>query len=173
MNKDMLPVKLVACAFAAALLLWAVLMMEGCARPGANFGPLIKTLKQEEGFRSHAYDDSRGVLSIGYGTNIGEGITRAEAEYLLRERLMQTWADLRKAWPAISTLPTSVQFAVLDMAYQLGVHGVLGFHKMLAALAGGDYNTAAKEADLSRWAIETPDRARRVVRVFKQVGKGK
>ena len=170
MNKDMLPVKLVGAAFAAALLLWAVLMMEGCARTGADFGPLIKTLKQEEGFRSHPYDDSRGVLSIGYGTNIGEGITRAEAEYLLRERLTQRWTELRKAWPVVSTLPTPVQFAVLDMAYQLGVQGVLGFHKMLAALASGDYNAAAKEADLSKWAIETPNRARRVVRVFKSVG---
>ena len=170
MNKDILPVKLVGAAFVAALLLWAVLMLDGCARTGADFGPLIKKLKVEEGFRAKVYTDSRGYLTIGYGTNIGGGITRAEAEYLLRERLAGTWTELRKAWPVVSTLPTPVQFAVLDMAYQLGVQGVLGFHKMLAALVAGDYDTAAKEADLSKWAIETPNRARRVVRVFKQVG---
>ena len=142
-----------------------------CARAGADFGPLIKTLKAEEGFRSHPYDDSRGVLSIGYGTNIGDGITRAEAEYLLRERLSRTWTELRKAWPTVGTLPTPAQFAVLDMGYQLGTAGLLGFHKMLAALAKGDYNAAVKEAESSAWARETPNRARRVVRVFRKLVK--
>ena len=41
-----------------------------------------------------------------------------------------------------------VQEALLDMAYQLGVDGLLGFHDMLAALERGDYQ-AAKAAALS------------------------
>ena len=48
---------------------------------------LIEYLKQEEGFRSKPYKDSEGVLTIGYGLNLSEGITRAEAEWLLRSRL--------------------------------------------------------------------------------------
>ena len=47
----------------------------------------LARLKVEEGFRAKPYPDSRGVMTIGYGTNIGEGITRREGEYLLRERV--------------------------------------------------------------------------------------
>lgn len=123
-------------------------------------------LKQEEGFRSHPYPDTRGNLTIGYGTNISEGITIHEAEYLLTERLRQIWKDLSIKWPPYNTQSLRIRAALLDMAYQLGVAGLLGFKDMLEALKRGDYPAAMKSALDSAWARETPNRARRVVRAF-------
>ena len=48
---------------------------------------LVDSIKYEEGFRSKPYQDKEGVLTIGYGLNLTNGITRAEAEWLLRSRL--------------------------------------------------------------------------------------
>ena len=96
------------------------------AVPNSPVGSLIETLKIEESFRAKPYRDTRGILTIGYGTNIQRGITPTEGEWLLRERLRKTEQDLAASWPSYYTLPSDVQAAVLDMAYQLGVHGCDG-----------------------------------------------
>jgi len=58
--------------------------------------------------------------------------------------------------------PPDVRRALLNMAYQLGVSGLLNFSKMLTALQAGDREEAAREALDSLWAKQTPNRARRV-----------
>ena len=50
----------------------------------------------------------------------------------------------------------------MNMAYQMGVPGLLRFKKMLSALEAGDWKTAEKEALDSLWARQTPRRAREV-----------
>ena len=124
------------------------------------------TLKKEEGFRSHPYPDTRGNLTIGYGTNISEGITLDEAEFLLTERLRRTGKDLAIEWPPYKSQPERVRAALLDMAYQIGVEGLMEFKEMLTALERGDYTTARAQALDSSWARETPKRARRVLALF-------
>ena len=69
---------------------------------------LVDTVKQEEGFRSKPYRDSRGFLTIGYGTNLSIGITPVEGEILLRERLEITEQRLAKA---LGPLPDTCQTA--------------------------------------------------------------
>ena len=56
---------------------------------------LVDSIKYEEGFRSKPYQDTEGVVSIGYGLNLTNGITRAEAEWLLRSRLYHAAHCLR------------------------------------------------------------------------------
>lgn len=127
---------------------------------------LIDRLEQEEGFRAKPYTDTRGVLTIGYGTDISEGITEAEGAFLMRTRLDRVSACIREHWPAYSGLTEPVGDAILDMGYQLGCEGVLGFHHMLQALEDRDYEAARAEALDSAWARETPARAHRVISAF-------
>ena len=127
---------------------------------------LVDTLKVEEGFRSKPYRDSRGFLTIGYGTNISIGITPVEGEILLRERLEITEQRLSKAWGPYQSQPDGIRAALLDMSYQVGIHGFLGFHKMLRDLQKGDYAAAAHEVRSSKWDHETPSRVERVASVF-------
>ena len=128
-------------------------------------------LKDQEGFRSKPYPDSRGVLTIGYGTAIGIGISEQEGEILLRAVLLEKSRELLEKWPGHLRLPVEAQAAVLDMSYQLGVAGVLEFHKMVSALQVGDYRTAAHEAINSDWHRETPARAVRVSGIFLKLAK--
>jgi len=123
---------------------------------------LVYLLKAEEGFRPCAYRDSLGHLTIGHGILIEPpgGITEAESEYLLRNRVQLIVDDLaRHGW--------GEDFLIL-MAYQMGVKGVLGFRKMLQALRGGDREKAAQEALDSRWARQTPLRAQRIATMIRE-----
>ena len=136
----------------------------------APFDGLVETLKAEEGYRAKPYRDSRGVLTIGYGTNIQEGITQAEADQLLRGRLRRFEDELRTAWQPFDLQPRGVQVALLDMAYQLGVAGLLRFHTTLSRLESGDYSGAADSALQSLWARQTPARAARAAKAFREAG---
>ena len=143
--------------------------MIGYSLPGIDDSVVEQTLarlKPEEGFSAKPYLDSQDILTIGFGTNIGEGITRREAEFLLRERLEATYETLFKELPWLSDAPERQQSAILDMGYQLGPHGVLEFHDMLAALEADDCPTAQAAALDSEWARETPERAERVTDIL-------
>ena len=56
---------------------------------------------------------------------------------------------------------------LLSMAYQMGVGGLLKFRKMLAAIEDNDWPEAEKQALDSRWAKQTPDRAKRHAEILR------
>ena len=59
--------------------------------------------------------------------------------------------ELEKKWPPFKMQPEAVQSVLVDMSYNLGVHGLMQFHRMLDAMQNGDYDTAADEIDSSKW----------------------
>ena len=155
--------------FAVLALAFGLMGMElyGDWKQVQNLDALISRLEAEEGFRPMPYRDSRGVLTIGYGTNLSNGISPTEGEVLLRSRLIRMRRNLSEVWAPYADQPPAVQAALLDMAYQLGVHGVLEFRDMLEALKQGDYEGAARAALDSAWDEETPRRVERIVEVFR------
>ena len=145
---------------------------------------LVTMLKHEEGFRAFGYPDTRGFWTIGYGTELpltnadkncanhvnlsgsGPGLTKSQGDCLLRYRLSGYYNAIWARWAPFKRLNGSVQTALLDMAYQLGVEGLLGFKLMLNAVASRDWARAIVEARSSHWDKETPSRVDRVVKVF-------
>lgn len=135
-----------------------------------NIEDVISDLEIDEGFKPYAYADSEGFLTIGYGTLIDKrkgGITEEEGAYLLRRRLAINLARLDQLRPYWRTYPDQVQRALANMTYQLGPIGVHGFAKMWAALENLDWEGAAKEALDSKWAQQTPARAKRVAAMIR------
>jgi len=131
-----------------------------------NTASIREQVKRHEGRVLHAYQDHRGYWTIGYGRLIDErrggGITRAEAEQLLTNDIARVIADLERAAPMLNRLPEPVQHALVNMAFQMGVSGLMQFKRMLRALEQGDRKLAAEEALNSRWAEQTPRRAREI-----------
>ena len=121
--------------------------------------------RDEGGFRSKPYRDSRGFLTIGYGRCLDtEGITMAEGEYLLDNDIRDKSIELLQKIPWAETLDDARLGVLQNMAYNLGVQGLLGFHKMLAAMQKGDWAMAAIEALNSEWARQVGPRAYRISR---------
>jgi len=129
---------------------------------------LIQQLRRDEGEVLHAYKDKFGYLTIGVGILIDErkggGLTSEESAWLLQRRLEGKTKELDAALPWFKYLDTVRQAALLNMAYQLGVDGLLEFRKMLAAVRDLRWAEAESHALDSDWAKQTPERARRVAR---------
>lgn len=127
-------------------------------------------LIKEEGFLPHAYKDSEGFWTIGYGKLIDErkggGITKEEGLYLLRNEIRVKTTELEHALPWIQTLDSVRRTVLIAMAFQMGVQGVLGFKNTLAAIQLGDYAKAARGIRGSKWAQQTPGRAERMARAI-------
>lgn len=119
----------------------------------------------------HAYQDTLGYWTVGYGFLVderrGAGIPKVVADFWLDHEIEARWKALAHALPWLPDEPEPVQRAVQNMAYQLGVRGMLNFRRMIAALQAGNYAEAAREALDSTWARQTPNRARRVAALIR------
>lgn len=119
---------------------------------------LIASINEHEGLSLKPYQDSRGVWTIGYGTNITQ-ISLHEAEMLRDSRLTEAH-EAASEYDWWLNLTNARQRVVVEMIYQLGQHGFDGFVKMQGALSRGDYEHAAYEMLDSQWRKQVPERAR-------------
>lgn len=129
---------------------------------------LAKQLKVDEGLKLYAYPDTLGFLTIGYGRLIDErkngGLSEAEALHLLGNDIEAKRRELTKALPWLPSLNEARQGALLNMAFQLGIGGLLGFQQTLAAIRDEHYSHAANLMLQSKWAQQTPRRAKKMAR---------
>tara|TARA_R100000808_G_scaffold251_2_gene1492 strand:+ start:659 stop:1072 length:414 start_codon:yes stop_codon:yes gene_type:complete len=126
-----------------------------------NLPKLEEQLIKHEGLVLGMYKDSVGVLTIGVGRNLEHTGLRneAEAKFLLRSDLVAIRAELERAVPWIADLSEARQHVLMDMAFNLGVTGLMNFKKTLRLVADGDYKAASLEMLKSRWANQVGRRA--------------
>lgn len=128
---------------------------------------ITEQLREDEGERLTAYRDSEGYLTIGIGVLIdaqkGGGITKEESQMLFRNRLNKKEAELNAKFPTYGNLDDARAGVLLNMSYQLGVEGVLGFKNMLNAVRRKDWAEAARQMKDSKWYRQTPERAERLM----------
>lgn len=149
----------------------------------------MQTIKIDEGFRSEMYTCPAGKKTIGYGFNLEAQNVPQEVATLWSKSCLNLANPRIEAWLAdvwlrilISNIQTHLychldcftdigpirQKALINMAYQLGLGGLMGFKHFLARLDGGYYTLAAAEALNSKWAKhDSPERARRVTEVIR------
>jgi len=132
-----------------------------------NIDNVIADIEKEEGFSGTPYKDSLGFDTIGYGTLLP--LSRKEAEAILKMRLEASLNELSYSKAIYQFLPDEVKEILANMVYQLGVPKLLQFKKMWNALDGSDYKTASEEMINSRWAKQTPARAKRLADRMAQV----
>lgn len=120
-------------------------------------------LIRDEGLRLRAYRDPCGKTTIGVGRNLDDkGVTEEEAMFLLTNDINEVVSEVSAAFPWTATL-NDARFAVLaNMSFNMGLCGLLGFDRMLAAARVGDFETSACEMLQSRWARQVGDRAVRL-----------
>ena len=127
---------------------------------------LASQLERDEGFVGYAYTDSLGYLTIGFGRLVdkskGGGITRDEARYLLKNDISRCAAEVESALPWTRLLDDARHGVLVNMAFNLGVGGLLGFRKFLKALEARDFVSAAVEMMDSQWAKQVCARATRL-----------
>ena len=139
---------------------------------------VVKMLKQEEGYREHAYYCSEGYPTIGVGWKLGpKGASLDNYKYMsvseeiagikCGEKIEEIKSQLARNLPFFFMLSYPRQGVLISMAYQMGTDGLLKFKRMIAAMKAEDYETASTEGLDSRWAIQTPVRANRQMKTLK------
>lgn len=127
---------------------------------------LVAQLRRDEGEVLYAYQDHLGYWTLGVGRLIdqrrGGGITTEESAYLLGNDIARRAAELDRRIPWWRNLNDARQGVLLNMAFQLGVDGLMGFKNTLAMIQSGDYAGAADGMLHSLWASQTPARAQRL-----------
>lgn len=124
-----------------------------------NRDRLRKQLVAHEGLRLKPYRCTAGKLTIGVGRNLDDvGITEDEAMVLLDGDIARVEAQLRSAVPCFGSLDDVRQRVLADMAFNLGVGGLLKFRLMLAAVEARRFEAAAAEMHASTWAGQVGER---------------
>lgn len=121
---------------------------------------LLERVIEHEGFEPKPYPDP---LSGAEPYTFGHGLTyisEFESTWIVTRRLKQHRKSLMELHPWLSQQPEKLIDVVVEMSFQMGVVGVNKFRKMWGAIQRKDYQTASAEMLNSRWANQTPSRAR-------------
>ena len=139
------------------------------------------------------YIDSEGYPTIGYGqlcsstkvstqaqcnsacSKYSENCSGKKAKQWLSNEISEktscvsTNANIKGAYNKASNYRKAI---LISMAYQLGCGGLAGFTNTLSLMAKGDWSAASLEMLNSKWARQTPNRAKRHSVVIKTNGCG-
>lgn len=143
---------------------------------------LAGLLDAHEGFRACVYDDATGkpigpgskVIghpTIGYGLALDtRGVTPRQARQLRDDALDEIDHELATRWASYGKQIDARRMGLLELAYQCGVDGLLGFHKMIRHINDREYADARVELLSSTWATQTG--ADRVEAIAGMIGDG-
>lgn len=139
---------------------------------------LKTTLKRDESLRLLPYDDKtgatlkagdtiQGVITIGYGRALGiAGINQLEAEDMLDGDIAAHVHDLLAAFPIVASLDPVRQIVLASMCFNIGITKLVKFSKMWDAIHARNFDQAAAEMILSRWADQVGARATRLAEMM-------
>ena len=136
-----------------------------------NLSLMGDELERDEGRRYVIYTDTQGHRSTGIGHNLDASpvpsawvypLTDDEIDQLLDHDLSVTIAalDLHIGW--WRTLDEVRQRCVCNVAFNIGIEGLMGFHEALPELKAGNFINASQEFQDSDWYREVGDRAVRI-----------
>ena len=131
---------------------------------------LIDKIKKHEGYVGVVYKDSLGIDTIGYGFAIKDlELDRDICDEILVRKLKDLKSKVENKFDWFKYMPPEIKDVVLEMCYQMGVYGFSCFKKTIAYLQNKQWKEASVEMLDSRWAQQTPNRARTLSNIVKEV----
>jgi lysozyme len=144
----------------------------------ADLSKLEARLKQAEGWRDKLYMDTTGNLTIGWGFNLARlvlppgvdfrdvrivpvtKLPRVLGDSWLTGLMLDVIEQLNFALPWYAALDDVRQRVLAEMAYNLGVPGLLQWPIFLSQVQRGEYRAAAENMKSTLWAHQVGSRAR-------------
>lgn len=128
-------------------------------------------LKIDEGVRLRVYKDSMDLPTVGVGhlvtpadqLKVGDTITQARCDELFAYDVARTVAACEKRIEGWQQFPDEVQEILANMAYNLGIAGLLKFKVTLFYIRNRDYGQAATALVKSLWYKQVGNRSKRLV----------
>lgn len=152
---------------------------------------IFDMLRVDEGLSLKIYKDTEGFWTVGIGHLLTKDPSKDKAiaeldklvgrktsgEISVSEAERIFTIDVSKAEngikgnsvlaPVYESLDSVRKMAMVNMVFQLGVAGAAGFKNSMALLKAKQWDQAAVNLAQSKWYNQTPNRAKRVISVFK------
>lgn len=144
---------------------------------------LLEQLKKDEGFSERVYFCTENFPTVGYGYNLTANVLKLSELELqdarhngVSERKAFLWLarivenieqQLDSKIDFFKRLDEARQDVLINMAYQQGLNGVMKYKGTLLAMRHGDFELAAINMLDSKWARQTPKRAKRLAEQMK------
>ena len=133
-----------------------------------TYNKLLESVRKHEGYKNTVYLDTRNKRTVGVGHLCVEDFWEDGKEYEESFLMDILQKDLQGAIDGAEDLckdlkiSDDAKFLVIEMIFQLGKTGVSKFRNMWKALQEDppSYSVAATEMLDSRWANQTPNRAK-------------
>jgi|TARA_E500000081_G_C5923109_1_gene257270 lysozyme len=139
-----------------------------------NMEKLLASVKKHEGYRNKVYLDTLNKRTVGVGHLCVEDFWEDDKEYEEKFLMDILEADLQNAIKSAQDLinncpsggkaniSSDAEIIIIEMVFQLGKSGVSKFRNMWKALQQDppQYDVASIEMLDSRWAKQTPNRAK-------------
>jgi len=135
----------------------------------------INQLKRHEGYEPNVYHCTEGKETIGFGYNMSAnplrlanneiialrnlGISYVRAEQLLKSIVANDTKELYQRIPWIIRLNEARQAVLINMAFNLGIPGLMKFKRTLGLIEHGDFDNAGDAMIESKWAAQVKSRA--------------
>ena len=143
-----------------------------------NMDRLKDSVKQHEGYRNKVYLDTLGKRTVGVGHLCVEDFWEDDKEYsekflleILEKDLGQAIIGARELMMENDCvdLNEKAEEILIEMVFQLGKTGVSKFKNMWKALSELNYVGASYEMLDSKWAKQTPNRAKSMAKIMKAI----
>jgi len=136
---------------------------------------LLESVKKHEGYRNKVYLDTLNKRTVGVGHLCVEDFWEDGKEYDedflmgILEKDLQSAIDQADDMCKGLTISDDAKIIIIEMIFQLGGTGVSKFRKMWQALQQDppDYAEASVQMLDSRWAKQTPNRAKEMANHMK------
>lgn len=145
-----------------------------------NIDQLRMELEYDEGVKYEIYLDHLGLPTFGighlvtaddpeHGQEVGTAISEERVVEVFEQDVQITIEECKKLYDCWIDLPEEVQLIIANMMFNMGRPRLSGFKKFNAAVADGDWQSAADEMIDSRWYRQVTNRADRLVTRMRNV----
>ena len=140
---------------------------------------LLESVKKHEGYRNKVYLDTLGKRTVGVGHLCVEDFWEDDKEYsekflleILEKDLGQAIIGARELMMENDCIDLNekAEEILIEMVFQLGKTGVSKFRNMWKHLSALEYSGAADQMLDSRWAKQTPNRAKDMAHIMRSIG---
>lgn len=109
-----------------------------------DLAQLLSDLKRDEGLRLKPYRDSVGKLTIGYGRNLEDaGVSEDEAATMLANDIARAIRGVDSELPWAAALDPVRRRVLVEMAFNMGIEGLLSFQNTLHAIQEARWGDAS------------------------------
>ena len=134
---------------------------------------LIESIKKHEGYRNRVYRCTEGFDTIGYGFAIKDlRLDEDIASIILHRKIDDIVVQCYESFWWFREKPLKAQNIIIEMVYQLGLNGFGKFKKTIDFIAKNKWSKAGDEMLDSKWARQTPHRAKELSERMKSINIG-